>query len=106
MRRQGTLHHVWCIMSETPCCTACTLQVRHATIQLDNTAAVDVIHSLQPTSMSWSNVPDYMVLQVRHMPYAAGPAGQDIIIVDGARTGQRLLSSVRHRRLTTRSSST
>jgi hypothetical protein len=41
------------------------LQVRHATIERSSQEAIDAIHRLQPTSMSWSNVADYMVMKVR-----------------------------------------
>lgn len=40
-------------------------QVRHAIAQPRDTAIISAIHSLQPLSMSWSNVPDYMVAKVR-----------------------------------------
>lgn len=42
---------------------AVTAEVRHATIERCSREAIDAIHMLQPTSMSWSNVADYMVLK-------------------------------------------
>jgi hypothetical protein len=40
------------------------MQVRHDVIQINNTSATQAISSLRPVSMSWSNVPDYMVMEV------------------------------------------
>lgn len=55
------------------------MQVRHAYIQLSNKEAVDAIRNQQPTSMSWSNVADYMVMQVGML--GIGHSGQTVCLL-------------------------
>jgi hypothetical protein len=46
----------------------CHYKLRHAAVWPDSTDIISDIQKLQPVSMSWSNVPDYMGAQVGLSP--------------------------------------
>jgi hypothetical protein len=53
-------------------CMSPHVQLHHATVRPSDDAVISEISQLRPDSMSWSNVPDYMVPKVR-MPYVQSP---------------------------------